>query len=62
MQCAAGLIVPSWPRPWGWAIIDSIGYENSFNPMTIAKTSARPEIDYPETDGKPMAESDFQGL
>jgi Uma2 family endonuclease len=28
--------------------------------MTIAKTPARPEIDYPETDGKPMAESDFQ--
>ncbi len=27
--------------------------------MTIANT-IRPEIDYPETDGKPMAESDFQ--
>jgi Uma2 family endonuclease len=27
--------------------------------MTIANTT-RPEIDYPETDGKPMAESDFQ--
>jgi Uma2 family endonuclease len=28
--------------------------------MTIAKPHTRPEIDYPETDGKPMAESDFQ--
>jgi hypothetical protein len=28
--------------------------------MTIAKPPAFPEIDYPETDGNPMAESDFQ--
>jgi Uma2 family endonuclease len=28
--------------------------------MTIANTSTPPEINYPETDGKPMAESDFQ--